>query len=168
MSRGVEGEVVGASRSERFRAVEGRLGRVSKVLDELVTVPGTQVRVGLDPVIGLIPIVGDLVGAAFGAWLILEAARFRVPTIVLARMVVNLLLDLGIGAIPVIGDVYDVAMRSNSRNLNLFRRHALEPDASVKGQRAFFAGLALALIGLGWLLVWAIGEVLRVLSASTL
>nr|MBA2702136.1 DUF4112 domain-containing protein [Chloroflexota bacterium] len=72
------------------------------------------------------------------------------------------------GAIPVIGDVYDVAMRSNSRNLNLFRRHALEPDASVKGQRVFFAGLALALIGLGWLLVWAIGEVLRVLSASAL
>ncbi len=141
---------------------------MSTVLDDLVAVPGTSIRVGLDPVIGLIPVVGDLIGAAFGAWLIAEAARFRLPRIVVARMIVNLLLDLGIGAIPLIGDVYDVAMRSNARNMALFRRHALEPDASVQGHRVFFAGLILLVLGVLWLLAWLLGEVLRVLATATL
>lgn len=138
------------------------------MLDDLVAVPGTSLRVGLDPVIGLIPVVGDLIGAAFGAWVIAEAARFRLPRIVLARMVVNLLLDLGIGAIPLIGDVYDVAMRSNARNMALFRRHALEPDASVQDHRVFFAGLALLVSGVLWLVAWLLGEILRIVAGTTL
>lgn len=151
MMDAVKGQVVGASRRERFAAAEARIRRVTDILDELVPVPGTSQRVGLDPVIGIIPVVGDVVAALVGAWVISEAARFGIPRIALARMILNLLIDLGIGAIPVVGDLYDVVSRSNSRNLDLFRRHALDPEASTAEHKTFFAGLVLLLIGAIWL-----------------
>jgi hypothetical protein len=160
MSRPVTGSVWGESRAERFHAAERRIGRVTRLLDELVNVPGTPIRVGLDPLIGLIPVVGDAVAAGVGAWVIAEAARFGVPRVVLGRMILNLLVDLGIGAIPLIGDVYDAFFRSNSRNLDLFRRHALDPDASSRGERAFFAGLVLMLVGILWFAFVALGALI--------
>ena len=130
----IEGEVIGASRSERFHAAERRIERVTHALDELIGIPGTSVKVGLDPIVGLIPVVGDAIAGIVGAWVIAEAARFGIPRIVIARMVVNLVVDLAIGPIPFLGDLYDVVFRSNSRNLALFRRHALEPEASTRGE----------------------------------
>jgi hypothetical protein len=162
----MQGEIVGVSRRERFAAAERRIGRVTRILDELVTVPGTSIRVGLDPIIGLIPVIGDVTAAAVGAWLIAEAARFGIPRVVLGRMIANLLLDLGIGAIPIVGDLYDFAFRSNSRNLELFRRHALDPDASTRGHRAFFAGLLLLLVGILWLLAALLGGLVGLLNTS--
>jgi Domain of unknown function (DUF4112) len=151
MARPVQGEVVGASRAERFAAVEARIERVTHVLDELVPIPGTGQRVGLDPLIGLIPVAGDVVGALVGGWVIAEAARFGVPRVALARMVVNLLVDLAVGLVPFLGDLIDVVSRSNSANLELFRRHALDPDATTSGHWAFFAGLIMMLAGAIWL-----------------
>ena len=75
-------------------------------------------------------------------------------------MVLNLLLDLGVGAIPILGDAYDAFFRSNSRNLDLFRRHALDPDASTRGERAFFAGLLLVIVGILWLAFVALWTVI--------
>ena len=166
MGASVEGELVGQSRRERFSAVERRLGRVTNVLDELISVPGSSTRVGIDPLIGLIPFVGDAVAAIVGSWVIAEAARFGIPRIVLARMVVNMLVDLAIGVIPFIGDIYDFVSHSNTRNMDLFRRHALDPDASTHGQQAFFAGLVLIVIGALWLMATAIGAVVRWLGTT--
>ena len=157
------GEVVGASRAERFRFAEARIGRVTHLLDELVGVPGTPIKVGLDPVIGLIPVVGDAVAAGVGAWVIAEAARFGVPRVVLGRMILNLLVDLGIGAIPLLGDLYDFVFHSNTRNLELFRRHALDPEASTRGERAFFLGLLLVIAGVLWLGFVALGALVDLL-----
>jgi hypothetical protein len=168
MDGSIEGDVVGASRAERFEAAERRIGRVTHALDELVAVPGTPVRVGLDPIVGLIPVVGDAVAAVVGVWVIGEAARFGIPRIVLGRMVVNLLVDLAIGAIPLLGDVFDVWFRSNSRNLALFRRHALDPDASTRVEQTFFLGLFALLVGLAWLLLLAIGAVWQFLTTTTI
>jgi hypothetical protein len=168
MHGSIEGDVVGASRTERFRAAERRIGRVTHALDELVSVPGTSVKVGLDPVIGLIPVVGDAVAAVVGLWVIGEAARFGIPRLVLGRMGVNLLVDLAIGAIPILGDIFDFAFRSNSANLELFRRHALDPDASTRGEQAFFGGLLLLVVGLVWLLMTAIGALWHFLTTTTL
>jgi hypothetical protein len=153
----VHGDVVGLSRTERFAAAEGRIGRVTHVLDELVSVPGTPIKIGLDPVIGVIPIAGDAVAALVGLWVILEASRFGIPRVVLGRMIANLVIDLGVGAIPLLGDVYDLLFRSNSRNLELFRRHALDPGASTRGEQAFFIGLVVLAIGLLWLVATVIG-----------
>ena len=160
------GRVVGASRAERFHAAERRIGRVTRLLDELVSVPGTPIKVGLDPLVGVIPVVGDAVAAGVGAWVIAEAARFGIPRVVLGRMVLNLLIDLGVGAIPLIGDVYDVLFRSNTRNLALFRRHALDPDASTRGERAFFAGLLVLLVGIVWLAFMALGALIEWLATT--
>lgn len=153
----VHGHVVGLSRTERFAAAERRIGRVTHVLDELVSVPGTPIKIGLDPVIGVIPIAGDAVAALVGVWVILEASRFGIPRVVLGRMIANLVLDLGIGAIPLLGDAYDLLFRSNSRNLALFRRHALDPGASTRGEQGFFIGLVVLAIGLLWLIATMIG-----------
>ena len=78
----VHGDVVGLSRAERFTAAERRIGRVTHVLDELVSVPGTSIKVGLDPVIAVIPIAGDALAAMVGVWVILEASRFGIPRVV--------------------------------------------------------------------------------------
>ena len=160
----VQGDVIGLSRRERFGSAERRIGRVTKVLDELFEVPGTSFKVGLDPIIGLIPVAGDAVAALVGGWVILEAARFGIPRVVLARMVLNLSVDLAIGLIPLIGDLTDFVFTSNSRNLDLFRRHALDPEASTRGQQALFVGLALLIVGIIWLIVTAVGAFLGALG----
>jgi hypothetical protein len=165
-SRGMtQGEIVGQSRAERFSAAERRILAISRVMDDLFTVPGTGRRFGLDPIIGLIPAIGDVIGAIPGIYLIAEAAHFRLPPVVLARMTFNTMVDMAIGIIPFIGDVFDFFSKSNANNLKLFRRYALEPEGSTREHRLFFAGLALILIGVLWLtltvLAWLIGLVLE-------
>jgi Domain of unknown function (DUF4112) len=160
--RRVRGEVVGDERAERFAAFERRFSAVSRVMDELVAVPGTSIRVGLDPLVGLVPVVGDAISAAVGFWLIAEATRFGIPRIVVGRMVANTVVDLAVGAIPFLGDLFDVVSRSNSRNLALFRRHALDPTASTRGERVALAGLVILVVGLLWLVATAIGWLLSI------
>lgn len=158
--RRVRGEVLGDERSERFSAFERRFSLVSRVLDDLVVVPGTSHRIGLDPIVGLIPVVGDAVSGVVGFWLIAEATRFGVPRVVVARMVLNTVGDLILGAVPLLGDLFDVVSRSNTRNLALFRRHALEPGASTRDDRLILLGLGVLVVGVGWLLLRAVGWVL--------
>jgi len=160
--RGVSGPVVGPSRSERFHAFERRYAAVSRVLDDLVAIPGTKQRVGLDPVIELIPWIGDLISAGVGFWLIAEAARFRIPSVVLVRMVLNTLVDLAVGAIPILGDLFDIVSRSNRKNLELFRRHATDAYASTTEHRVFLAGLVLVLVGIFWLIAVFLGWLLSI------
>jgi hypothetical protein len=161
-ARSVSGPVVGSSRTERFVAFERRYAAVSRVLDDLVPIPGTNQRIGLDPVIGLVPWVGDAISAGVGLWLIAEAARFRIPTVVLLRMVLNTLVDLAAGAIPILGDLFDVVSRSNRRNLELFRRHATDPGAPTTQHTVFLAGLVLVFVGILWLLATALGWLLSI------
>jgi hypothetical protein len=160
------GVVVGPSDAERLAAAERRIAAVTRVLDDLVSVPGTGRRFGLDPIIGLIPVIGDASTALVSLWLIAEAARFRMPRIVLARMVVNTLVDFAIGAIPILGDVIDFTMKPSSRNLALFRRYAADPVATTRDQRSFFAGLALILIGTAWFVITVLDRVLRALAEA--
>ena len=94
-------------RSSRMLASERRIRWLAHVLDDLIPVPGTGRRIGLKPLVGLVPWVGDVIGAAPGAWLIVEAARFRLPGSVLARMVLNLIVDFVVGLIPIVGDLFD-------------------------------------------------------------
>lgn len=147
-------------RSARLAAAERRLGFVSRILDDLVEIPGTKRRIGVEPVIGLLPGAGDVVSAAVGVWLIVEATRFRLPAVVVTRMVMNTLLDLVVGIVPVLGDLFDFAFKSNSRNMALFRRYAADPTASTREHKLVLLGAVLALIGIGWLVVTLIGALL--------
>jgi hypothetical protein len=147
-------------RTERLAAAERRLALVSRVLDDLVTVPGTRHRVGIEPVVGLIPGAGDVVSAAVGVWLIAEAARFKLPGPVVGRMVLNTLLDLVVGIVPILGDLFDFAFKSNTRNLELFRRYAADPGASTREHRVVVLGAVLVVVGVAWLLLALLGAVL--------
>ena len=84
MSEAIEGEIVGRSRAERFHDAEARIHRMTRIMDDVARVPGTDQRFGLDPIIGLIPIVGDVAGALVGGWIVLEATRFGIPRIAVA------------------------------------------------------------------------------------
>jgi len=99
-----------------------RLEAMEKLLEQAFVVPGTNYRVGLDAVVGLIPVIGDLVTTAMGAWIVWEARNLGMSRFQLMRMAGNVGVDTVVGAIPLVGDLFDFAFRSNSRNLRIVRR----------------------------------------------
>ncbi len=104
-------------------ATRRRLAGLARLLDTALVVPGTGVRFGLDAALGIVPVAGPLATTAMSAYIILEAARLGVPRTLLARMAGNVVLDALVSSIPVVGVVFDVAMRANSRNIVLLDRH---------------------------------------------
>ena len=99
------------------------LRRFAFLLDEAVAIPGTTRRIGLDGAIGLIPGVGDVIGALLSTWIIIGALRHRVPLLKVTRMVVNVLAGMVIGEVPVIGDIFDFLFEENVMNLQLLLRY---------------------------------------------
>ena len=92
-------------------------------MDGAFVVPGTTIRFGLDGLIGFVPVAGDVIAGLVSTYLIWEARQLGAPTWLIARMVANALLDTTIGAIPVVGDAFDVLFRANMKNMALLRRH---------------------------------------------
>ncbi|MES1179931.1 MAG: DUF4112 domain-containing protein [Hyphomicrobium sp.] len=118
----------GASRIERLEqeAVAATLARVelvARVMDALFVIPGTGIRIGVDAIIGLVPVVGDLLAQAISTYIIWEARRLGVGRLTLMRMLANTLIDTVIGAVPIAGDAFDIAFRANLKNLRLLQRH---------------------------------------------
>ena len=99
-----------------------RLDRLTGLLDDRYVIPGLGVRVGLDPLIGLVPVFGDLLTGGVSIYILLQARRFGLPRHVQARMLANIGLDVVIGSIPVVGDLFDVAFKSNRRNIRLLQK----------------------------------------------
>lgn len=123
MARGdVEILAPGEEPSEPPEATLERLDRLSRLLDTAFVIPGTDIRFGVDALIGLVPVVGDIVTTALSSWLIYEARRLGISRLALARMIGNVVVDGLIGAIPVAGDAFDVAFRANRRNIAILRR----------------------------------------------
>lgn len=103
-------------------SVRQRIEAMELLLERAVGVPGTRMRVGLDSILGLIPVVGDVITAAMGAWLIWEARNLGMSKFHLARMAGNVGFDTLVGAIPFAGDLFDFVFKSNSRNLRIVKR----------------------------------------------
>ena len=116
------------------------LRRWAGLLDDAFRVPGTDIRFGLDPILGLIPGIGDLASPALAVLLLVHGARVRVPKIVLARMVLNSLIDFVVGAIPFLGDLFDFGWKSNVWNLALLERHARPGARATRGDWIFVVG----------------------------
>lgn len=118
-----EWEVLPPEQKGNPREVEPLFRWVALIMDNLLRVPGTQFRFGIDPLIGLIPGIGDTGAAMVSAFTLIQAARQGVPKIILARMSVNVLLNELIGIVPVVGDAFSFWFKSNARNYDLLRKH---------------------------------------------
>ncbi|MCC2592191.1 DUF4112 domain-containing protein [Tessaracoccus sp. OS52] len=115
----------------------------SYVLDDLIRVPGTNFRFGVDPLLSFIPAAGTAVGGAFGAVVLVDAVRLRAPLPVLARMVGNYVLDWLVGLVPVLGGFFDMAYRSNAKNLKLLTRTIENRDEVRKASVSYWLVIAL-------------------------
>lgn len=105
-----------------------RVRRLAKLLDEAILIPGTNKRIGLDPIIGLIPGGGDTLTMLMSAYIVVEAALLGLPASTLLQMVGNIVIDALAGTVPVLGDLFDVVSKANSRNLKLLEAHLVKPE----------------------------------------
>ena len=121
------------------------LRKYAVLLDSAFQVPGTQMRFGIDPIVGLIPGVGDLVTGFFSVMILLHSLRLKIPKVVVARMLVNTALDLAAGAIPILGDLFDAGYKANLKNLRLLERHA-RPGVKPETSDYIFVGLCVGIV----------------------
>jgi hypothetical protein len=122
-----------------------RLHRIAWVLDDLVRVPGTKRRFGLDPVLGLLPGGGDIAGGALAACIVVAAARLGAPSSVILRMGWNIVVDTVLGAVPLLGDLFDASWKANRRNVALLERFMEQPGSAQRSSRLVLAGVLLGI-----------------------
>ena len=139
------------------------------LLDNSIPVPGTGGRrFGIDALIGFVPVVGDVVSGAIGLFVVWRGSRLGLPRVVVARMLANSAIDIAIGAIPFLGDAFDLWFKANTRNLALIRRHLEEPDTSTRREWLVLGALVAALFAivllLGWFLVSLVTAVVGALG----
>jgi hypothetical protein len=136
------------------------LRKIAQLLDSAFVVPGTSMRIGLDPIVGLIPGIGDLVSPLFTIGILWQARELGIPRVVQLRMIFNVAIDTVLGLVPVIGDLFDFAWKANDMNMVLLDRHAREEHRAAAGDWLFVAAMILLLVViaaapfviLGWLM----------------
>lgn len=129
------------------------IGLVSRLLDTIFRIPGTRVRFGLEPVIGLIPILGDQVTTLISAALLLRSLQHRLPKIALVRMGLNIAINGLVGMIPIVGDIFVLWYKPNIRNYRILQRYVGQARQSSRSDWLF----VLAIIGVTFLLVTLFG-----------
>lgn len=139
----------------------------AKLLDSKFTIPGTNIRFGIDPIIGLIPGAGDWLGGVFSIYFMFQAVRAGGSSPVLTRMFINILLDIVIGSIPVLGEIFDVAWKANLKNARLLDELARDPQKTQQQSRWFnwimLAVFIVLILGLLLLVSWMIIELVEFL-----
>ena len=140
-----------------------RLEKLAWVLDSVIPIPGTNWRIGLDGLIGLVPGVGDISAGAISTYILYQALRMGVPTMVVGRMLLNIVMESVIGVIPFFGDIFDFAFKSNKRNVALLREYVDQPE-TVKRRSTFTVIITIVgfLLLLG-LLVWGMFSLIAAL-----
>jgi hypothetical protein len=143
------------------------LRQFAVLMDEAVAIPGTRKRIGLDAAIGLVPGIGDAVGAVLSLWILVGAVRHRVPGRIIAKMLWNVFIDMTVGMIPIAGDLFDLLFRENVRNVELLirnrdrRRRPMNAAEIGLVAAAFFGiiviGIIMSFVALFVGLIWLIG-----------
>jgi uncharacterized protein DUF4112 len=131
--------------SPSFETSVARARALARVMDDAVRLPGTRIGFGLDALVGLVPGVGDLVGAAMSGYILYVAAQGGVPLSVIGRMLANVAADTLLGSVPVIGDLFDVAWKSNRRNVDLLEQYVAHPARARTTSRLYMAAIFLAI-----------------------
>jgi hypothetical protein len=146
-----------------------RLDALSRLLDAAITIPGTRFRIGLDGLLGLIPGIGDSLGAVFSAYIIVEAARLGAPKTLLLRMIGNVAVESIVGAVPILGDLFDFAWKANLRNVALLRRYKGRSTWQKRSQphvvRFFAALIIVTVMGIAGLAVLIVILLYRLFAA---
>ncbi|MDO5068476.1 MAG: DUF4112 domain-containing protein [Propionibacteriaceae bacterium] len=143
---------------------------LSNLLDEAFEVPGTRFRFGLDPLLSLIPVVGSAVPAVLGSTILFDAIRLRAPLPVLARMVFNYGIDWLVGSIPLLGNIFDFAWHSNTKNLKLLERTLADREQVRRATLKYWIAALVLVVGslialtvlsvtlVIWLVAWLLGR----------
>jgi hypothetical protein len=142
------------------------LRKVAQLLDSAFLVPGTNYRIGLDPIMGLVPVIGDLISPLFTAGIIWQARDLGVPRVVQMRMIFNVAIDALVGMFPVFGDLFDFAWKANDMNMALLEAHAAEERPATPGDWVFviaMIALLVAIAAVPFLLAGVIFSLLRTL-----
>lgn len=138
--------------------------RFAELLDSRFKIPGTEIRFGIDPLLGLMPGAGDWIGGFISLYFVFQAVRYNSNSATLVRMFINIVLDIVIGSIPLLGDLFDVAWKANLRNARLLDRLQQDPTRTESKSRWFnwvvFGIIAILVVGLLVLLSWIIVELL--------
>ena len=142
--------------SERLKWVNS----MARLMDDQFVLPGTKFRFGLDPLLGLLPVAGDLASFAMSASIVLTIARYGASGKVVALMLVNLALDTIIGSVPVLGNIFDFAYKANDRNVKLLHRHYEEGKYQGSGKNILVAA-AVGILVIFLLLLWGMWELLE-------
>lgn len=140
----------GPEGSGAFRTLED----LAWVLDSSIEIPGIRFRIGLDSMVGLVPVLGDVLGAAISAYILWLGARMGATRATLLRMSLNVALEALAGTVPLLGDVFDMAWKANRRNVELLKAHARDPERARRSDRLFAVLLILALLAVVGLLAW--------------
>ncbi|RDV13003.1 DUF4112 domain-containing protein [Pontibacter diazotrophicus] len=142
--------------TERLKWVE----YVARLMDNQFTLPGTKFRFGLDPILGLLPVAGDLASFAMSATIILTIARHGASGKLVVLMLINLAIDTVVGSVPILGNLFDFAFKANERNVRLLRRHYEEGKYQGSGKGIFIMAVVSILVVL-MLLLWAMWELIE-------
>lgn len=129
------------------------LNRLAKLMDAQFRIPGTEIRFGMDGIIGLVPGVGDFISFLISSYMISIAVNKGASGFVLARMVLNVGIDAVVGAVPILGDIFDVAFRANQRNMRLLQQHYHEGRHQGSAKRVVIP-VVIVLLGLFIGLIW--------------
>jgi hypothetical protein len=154
---------------DRREAMARNLERLAWLMDRAFHIPGTRIRVGLDAILGLVPVGGDVLTGLVQPGLVLAVLRhYKVPRIVAARMAANVLIDIIIGAIPVLGDLFDIGFKANTRNVQLLETYRLPGGAPAGRPGTSASPIAFRPIGMPWRFILPIAAVLLVVPAPIL
>jgi hypothetical protein len=137
------------------------LRRWSTQLDSVFEIPGLGIRFGWDPIIGLVPGLGDMVTPLYSIAIVVTGMQLGIPRVVQLRMLLNVVIDALIGAVPLVGDAFDVAWKANDWNMKLLERHAWEERPPSRGDWLFVIAIAFAMLAviaipivILWFLLW--------------
>jgi hypothetical protein len=156
------------SRSKRSTETElAQLRQLSHLWDQAIGIPGTKWRIGLESIIGLLPIGGDWIGLVMSSYILFHAVKFNLPRSIMVRMVINILIDAIVGAVPILGDLFDTTWKANTKNVNLLEAHLKSPQKSQSADKLMlwllFVGCILfvvLLFGISVTLMIAIGKLI--------
>ncbi len=147
-----------------------RLRLFSRLLDKAIPIPGTNAGIGLDPILGLLPVGGDFLGVVLSAYIVIEAARLGASQGVLGKMTINIIIDALVGIVPVLGDIFDIAWTANERNIKLLEEHLQFPHRGKKANSWFvlviLAGLLILAIGIAVFAIMVLKLLLGALTGS--